>query len=129
MSKLRITVDIEIDDEAREELNITEETIMNSMRVEPDDVMDGVLIFQSVEGLDPTSDIVLGDGVIVSKEISSKNKNIGGAACSSFLMSKNIFSHWLPEISATNHFSAFCDWSGNGYVKASGVFVYSIDKQ
>ena len=69
MSKLRITVDIEIDDEAREELNITEETIMNSMRVEPDDVMDGVLIFQSVEGLDPTSDIVLGDGVIVSKEI------------------------------------------------------------
>lgn len=69
MSKLRITVDIEIDDEAREELNITEETIMNSMRVEPDDVMDGVLIFQSVEGLDPTSDIVLGDGVIVTKEI------------------------------------------------------------
>ena len=69
MSKLRITVDIEIDDEAREELNITEETIMNSMRVEPDDVMDGVLIFQSVEGLDPTSDIVLGDGAIVSKEI------------------------------------------------------------
>lgn len=69
MSKLRITVDIEIDDEAREELNIAEETIMNSMRVEPDDVMDGVLIFQSVEGLDPTSDIVLGDGVIVSKEI------------------------------------------------------------
>ena len=69
MSKLRITVDIEIDDEARGELNITEETIMNSMRVEPDDVMDGVLIFQSVEGLDPTSDIVLGDGVIVSKEI------------------------------------------------------------
>ena len=69
MSKLRITVDIEIDDEAREELNITEEAIMNSMRVEPDDVMDGVLIFQSVEGLDPTSDIVLGDGVIVSKEI------------------------------------------------------------
>ena len=69
MSKLRITVDIEIDDEAREELNITEETIMNSMRVEPDDVMDGVLIFQSVEGLDPTSDIVLGDGVIFSKEI------------------------------------------------------------
>ena len=69
MSKLRITVDIEIDDEAREELNITEETIMNSMRVEPDDVMDGVLIFQSVEGLDPTSDIVLGDGVIVSKGI------------------------------------------------------------
>lgn len=69
MSKLRITVDIEIYDEAREELKITEETIMNSMRVEPDDVMDGVLIFQSVEGLDPTSDIVLGDGVIVSKEI------------------------------------------------------------
>ena len=69
MSKLRITVDIEIDDEAREELNITEETIMNSMRVEPDDVMDGVLIFQSVEGLDPTSDIVLGDGKIISREI------------------------------------------------------------
>ena len=36
---------------------------MNSMRVEPDDVMDGVLIFQSVEGSDPTSDIVLRDGV------------------------------------------------------------------
>lgn len=69
MSKLRITVDIEIDDEAREELNITEETIMNSMRVEPDDVMDGVLIFQSVEGLDPTSDIVLGNGKIISREI------------------------------------------------------------
>ena len=69
MSKLRITVDIEINDEAKEELNITEETILNSMRVEPDDVMDGVLIFQSVEGLDPTSDIVLGDGAIVSKEI------------------------------------------------------------
>ena len=69
MSKLRITVDIEIDDEVREELNITEETIMNSMRVEPDDVMDGVLIGQSVEGLDPTSDIVLGDGKIISREI------------------------------------------------------------
>lgn len=69
MSKLRITVDIEINDEAREELNITEETILNSMRVEQDDVIDGVLIFQSVEGLDPTSDIVLGDGVIVSKKI------------------------------------------------------------
>ena len=36
---------------------------MNSIRVEPDDVMDGVLIFQSVEGSDPTSDIVLRDGV------------------------------------------------------------------
>lgn len=69
MSKLRITVDIEINDEAREELNITEETILNSMRVEPDDVMDGVLIFQSVEGLDPTSDIVLGAGKMISKEI------------------------------------------------------------
>lgn len=69
MSKLRITVDIEINDEAKEELNITEETILNSMRVEPDDVMDGVLIFQSVEGLEPTNDIVLGDGAIVSKEI------------------------------------------------------------
>lgn len=69
MSKLRITVDIEIDDEARKNLNISEEDIMNSMRVEPDDVMDGVLIFQSVEGLDPTSDIVLGNGKIISREI------------------------------------------------------------
>ena len=70
MSKLRITVDIEIDDEDRKNLNISEEDIMNSMRVEPDDVMDGVLIFQSVEGLDPTSDIVLGNGKIISREIS-----------------------------------------------------------
>lgn len=69
MSKLRITVDIEISDEGRKNLNISEEDIMNSMRVEPDDVMDGVLIFQSVEGLDPTCDIVLGDGKIVSREI------------------------------------------------------------
>ena len=69
MSKIRITVDIEINDEERDKLNITEETILSSMRVEQDDVLDGVLIFQSVEGLDPTSDIVLGDGIIVSKKI------------------------------------------------------------
>lgn len=69
MSKIRITLDIEINDEERANLKITDEDIMNSMRVEPDDVMDGVLIFQSVEGIDPTSDIVLGEGRIVSREI------------------------------------------------------------
>ncbi len=69
MSKIRITVDIEINDEAKEELNITEEAILNSIRVDRDDAVDGVLIFQNVEGLDLTSDIVLGDGKIVSREM------------------------------------------------------------
>lgn len=69
MSKIRITVDIEINDEAKEELNITEESILNSIRVDRDDAVDGVLIFQNVKGLDLTSDIVLGDGKIVSRKM------------------------------------------------------------
>lgn len=69
MSKIRITVDIEINDEAKEELNITEEAILNSIRVDRDDAVDGILIFQNVEGLDPTRDIIFGNGKIISREI------------------------------------------------------------
>lgn len=68
MSKLRVVVDIEIDDERCAELGVTEDTLVNSICVLPDDAIDGVLVYQNIPGLDNTSDIMLGCGKILSTE-------------------------------------------------------------
>lgn len=90
MSKIRITVDIEINDEAKEELNITEEAILNGIRIDRDDAVDGVLIFQNVEGLDPTNDIIFGNGKIISREIINCSKE--GVRAPPFCMLEYILS-------------------------------------
>lgn len=68
MSKLRVMVDIDIDDERCTELGVTEDTLINSICVLPDDAVDGVLVYQNIPGLDNTSDIMLGCGKIHSTE-------------------------------------------------------------
>lgn len=68
MSKLRVVVDIDIDDEKCAELGVTEDTLVNSICVLPDDAIDGVLVYQNIPGLDNTSDIMLGCGKIHSTE-------------------------------------------------------------
>ena len=45
--------------------------LVSSIRVEPDDVIDGVLIFQDVPEFDNTSDIILGCGKILSTRFMS----------------------------------------------------------
>lgn len=52
-----------------------------------------------------------------------------GHCCSSLLWLEYIFSHRSPKVSSANYFSCFCDWSGNGYVKTCGVFVYPVYEQ
>lgn len=69
MSKLRVVVDIDIDDERCAELGITEDALVNSMCVIPDDAIDGVLVYQNIPGLDNTSDIMLGCGKILSTKL------------------------------------------------------------
>lgn len=71
MSKLRVVVDIDIDDERCAELGITEDALVNSMCVIPDDAIDGVLVYQNIPGLDNTSDIMLGCGKILSTKLIS----------------------------------------------------------
>lgn len=68
MSKLRVVVDIDIDDERCAELGVTEDTLVNSICVLPDDAVDGVLVYQNIPGLDNTSNIMLGCGKILSTE-------------------------------------------------------------
>lgn len=68
MSKLRVVVDIDIDDERCAELGVTEDTLVKSICVLPDDAIDGVLVYQNIPGLDNTSDIMLGCGKIISTE-------------------------------------------------------------
>ena len=68
MSKLRVVVDIDIDDERCAEQDVTEDTLVNSICVIPDDAIDGVLVYQNIPGLDITSDIMLGCGKILSTE-------------------------------------------------------------
>lgn len=69
MSKLRVVVDIDIDDERCAELGVTEDTLVKSICVIPDDAIDGVLVYQNISGLDNTSDIMLGCGKILSTEL------------------------------------------------------------
>ena len=68
MSKLRVLVDIDIDDERCSELGVTEDVLVKSICVLPDDAIDGVLVYQNIDGLDNTSDIMLGCGKILSVE-------------------------------------------------------------
>lgn len=68
MSKLRVVVDIDIDDERCAELGVTEDTLVNSICVLPDDAVDGVLVYQNIPGLDNTSNIMLGCGKNLSTE-------------------------------------------------------------
>lgn len=68
MSKIRVVVDVDINDERCAELGVTEDTLVNSICVLPDDAIDGVLVYQNIPGLDNTSDIMLGCGKILSTE-------------------------------------------------------------
>lgn len=69
MSKIRVSLEIEVDSEECKRLGITEQEVVDSISLRPDDVVDAVMIFQAVPGIDNTSDIVLGDGWIISKEL------------------------------------------------------------
>ena len=74
MSKLRVVVDIDIDDERCAELGVKEDILVNSICVLPDDAIDGVLVYQKIPGLDNISDIMLGCGKILSTEFIPDDK-------------------------------------------------------
>ena len=71
MSKVRLVVDIEIDSDECANHKISDQEVADNLEIVCDDMVDGVLIFQKIPGLDNTGDFVLGDGHIISKELIS----------------------------------------------------------
>lgn len=71
MSKIKVVVEIDVDENSRIDLGVAEDLLVNSLSVESDDSVDGVLIYQNIPGLNKTSDIILGNGKILSREFIS----------------------------------------------------------
>ena len=69
MAKVRLTIELEIDEEACEEYGVTPSDIVEELDLCSSDVIDGYELFAYHPDLDISSDFVLGDACVVSKEL------------------------------------------------------------
>ena len=69
MAKVRLTIELEINEEACVEYGVTPSDIVEELDLYSSDVIDGYEIYADHPDLDISSDFVLGDAHIVSKEL------------------------------------------------------------
>ena len=67
--KIRVIIELDIDQESIDEKNISHETVLGHLKLEDSDVLDGFELYPAdIPGINPTYDFLLCNGRIVSKE-------------------------------------------------------------